>query len=301
MVVLGRFDPLALASMEARVVFVSPTPILEELVALVPDPGDRLVTVGSYGHAIHVMCDHPEPDSLRRILRAAADGVTSAVITGPLATRPAGLVLCDVDSTFTTTEGLDLVARRAGRFDDVAKITERAMLGDMEFSESLRLRVAAVAGVPTRLLDDVRAEIRLSPGALELVSAAHAVGARVALTSGGFHELIDPVANEAGVDFVNANRFGTRMQDGVEVLSGEVLGDIVDRAQKARDLLRFAQAAGVDPALTVAAGDGANDLDMLAAAGLGVAYLAKPRTAAAADVSVGFSRLDALVPLALER
>lgn len=287
--------------MEARVVFCSPAPIPEELVALVPDPGERARTVGGYGHAIHVMCDHPDPDRLRRTLRAASDGVTVAVITGPLATRPAGLVLCDVDSTFTTTEGLDLVAKHAGRFDEVALVTEQAMRGDVEFAESLRLRVAAVAGVETRLLDEVRAEIALSPGALELVAAAHAAGAKVALTSGGFHELIDPIAAAADVDFVNANRFGTVLRDGVEVLSGLVLGPIVDRAQKARDVARFAAAAGVDPALTVATGDGANDLDMLAAAGLGVAYCAKPVTAAAADVAVAYPRLDALIPLALQR
>lgn len=287
--------------MLTRVVFVSPTPVLEELVALVPDPGERSITEGGYGQAIHVLADVPDPDALRRRLRDAADHVTVAVITGPLATRPAGLVLCDVDSTFTTTEALDMLAEHAGHGAEVAAITERAMRGEIDFAESLRLRVSTVAGLPTRFLDDVRAAMTLSPGALELVAAVHAQGARIGLTSGGFTQLIDPMADEIGVDFVSANVFETTTAAGTEVLTGRVVGGIVDRAQKARDLARFAARYEVDPALTVAVGDGANDLDMLAAAGLGVAYCAKPVTAERADVAVGFPRLDAVIPLALDR
>lgn len=287
--------------MLTRVVFVSPTPILEELVALVPDPDGREITEGSYGQAIHILCDHPDPAALRRRLRRAADKVAVAVITGPLATRPAGLVLCDVDSTFTTTEALDMLAEHAGHGDEVAAITERAMHGELDFAESLRLRVALVAGLPTSFLEPVRQAMTLSPGATELVTAVHAAGSRIALTSGGFTQLIDPMAHRLGIDFVSANVFEMERRGGDEVLTGRVVGTVVDRAQKARDLARFAAEAGVDPALTVAVGDGANDLDMISAAGLGVAYCAKPVTAAHADAEVAFPRLDAVIPLALDR
>lgn len=287
--------------MDTRVVLVSPTPILEELVALVPNPGQRSTAEGEFGHSVSILCNHLDPDALRRELRAAADGVTVAVITGPLATQPAGLILCDVDSTFTTTEAIDLLAEHVGRGDEVAAITERAMRGELDFAESLRLRVGAIAGLPTSVFDEVGPAMTLSPGAEALVQAAHAAGARIGVTSGGFTQLIGPLAERMGLDFHHANQLETTVVDGTETLTGRVTGTIVDRAQKARDLARFAEAHGVDPALTVAVGDGANDLDMLAAAGLGVAYCAKPVTADAADAAITFPRLDAVIPLALVR
>ena len=287
--------------METRVVFVSPTPILGELVALVPDPGERTMQEASYGHSISVMCDHPDPDALRDELRQASGGVTVAVITGPLATQPARLILCDVDSTFTTTEAIDLMAELIGKGAEVAAITESAMRGEIDFAESLRQRVSLVEGLPTSVFEQVGDAMTLSPGAEALVRAAHSVGARVGLTSGGFTQLVAPLAARHSMDFFNANELGTVVADGVETLTGKVVGPIVDRQQKARDLQRFAAEHDVEAALTVAVGDGANDLDMLTAAGLGIAYCAKPVTAEAADVAVGFPRLDAIIPIALDR
>lgn len=287
--------------METRVVFVSPTPVLEDLIALVPDPGERFTANGSWGHSVSILCDHPDPDALRQELRAAAEGVTAAVITGPLATQPAKLLLLDVDSTFTTTEAIDLLAEHVGRGPQVAAVTEAAMRGEIDFTESLRRRVAAIEGLPTSVFDEVGPAMTLSPGAHDLVRAAHEAGAKIGVTSGGFSQLVGPLAARMDLDFHHANELGTELRDSTEVLTGEVIGTVVDRAEKARDLNRFAEASGVDLSLTVAVGDGANDLDMLAAAGLGIAYCAKPVTAAAADTSIDFARLDAVIPLALLR
>lgn len=287
--------------MICRVVMVSPTPILEELVALVPDPGDRLVTSTHYGHVVSILTDHPDPDALRDELRDSSDGVATAVITGRLATEPARLVLCDVDSTFTTTEAVDLMAEYAGTARQVAEVTERAMRGELDFEQSLRARVATLRGLPITVLDEVRPRMTLSPGARELVETAHHAGAQIGLTSGGFTQLVGPLAEQHGLDFFNAIELGTEVVDGVERLSGEPVGPVVDRAQKARDLARFAEEHGVPMELTVAVGDGANDLDMLAAAAVGIAYCAKPVTAAAADVALGFPRLDAVAAFAFLR
>ncbi|MEO7588067.1 MAG: phosphoserine phosphatase SerB, partial [Arachnia sp.] len=227
--------------------------------------------------------------------------VAVGVITGPLATAPAGLILLDVDSTFTTTEAVDLLAEYAGAGAQVAAITERAMRGELDFTESLRERVAALAGLPISVLAEVGPRMTLSPGAEDLVTAAHAAGAVVGVTSGGFTQLVRPMAERHGLDFHNANELGTHVVDGEERLTGTVVGPIVDRDQKARDLARFTAAHGVDPDLTVAVGDGANDLAMLGAAALGVAYCAKPVTASQADVAIGFPRLDAVAAFALLR
>ncbi len=287
--------------MQIRVVLVSPTPIMEELVALVPNPADRFVERTDYGHVVSVLCEHDAPDALRQELRESGPGVDVAVITGPLATAPAELILLDVDSTFTTTEAVDLLAEHAGDGDTVAAITERAMRGELDFAESLRARVATLEGLPLSVMDEVAPRMTLSPGAEELVRAAHAAGTLVGVTSGGFTQLVAPMARQHGLDFHHANELGTHIVDGVERLTGKVVGAIVDREQKARDLALFASEHGVDPHLSVAVGDGANDLAMLASAGLGIAYCAKPITAAEADVAITFPRLDAVIAFALRR
>lgn len=287
--------------MQIRVVLVSPNPIPEELVSLVPGSGRRMAEVTEYGHVVSILCDHGDPDALRQALRDAGPRVAVAVISGPLATSPAALILMDVDSTFTTTEAVDLLAVHAGAGDRVAEITERAMRGEMDFTESLRERVATLAGLPTSVLDQVGPAMTLAPGAEALVAAARAAGVRVGVTSGGFTQLVGPMAKHHRLDFWNANELGTHVVDGVEQLTGEVVGPIVDRDQKARDLARFAAEHHIDLALTVAVGDGANDLAMLEAAGLGVAYCAKPVTASQADVAIGFPRLDAVAAFALLR
>jgi len=291
----------SVAHMQIRVVSVSPQPIPESFLSLLPPRDQRLEQTTDYGHVVSVLFEHDDPDGLRRELRAAAGEVAVAVITGPLATSPAGLILLDVDSTFTTTEAVDLLAEYAGAGDRVAAITERAMRGEMDFTESLQKRVAALAGLPTSVLEEVGPRMTLAPGAEALVAMAHASGAHIGVTSGGFTQLVLPMAERHGLDFSNANELGTHVVDGVERLTGEVVGPIVDRDQKARDLARFAAEHGVDPLLTVAVGDGANDLAMLASAGLGIAYCAKPVTAAEADVAINFPRLDAVIAFALTR
>ncbi|MFT3887972.1 MAG: phosphoserine phosphatase SerB [Arachnia sp.] len=283
--------------MQIRVTLAAPGPIPASLVALIPG-GRESRTEEAYGTRISVLTSHDEPAALRDALRAVAGSVAVGVVAEPLATTPARLLMLDVDSTLTTTEAVDLLAVHAGVGEQVADITERAMRGELDFAASLRERVATLAGLPTSVFQEVGPAMTLSPGARELIAAARAAGALVGVTSGGFTPLVGPLAQSLGLDFFHANDLETETVDGVERLTGRVLGGIVDRDQKARDLLRFADAHGIDPALTVAVGDGANDLSMFSAAGLSVAYRAKPVTAAAADVAIGFPRLDAVTAFA---
>ncbi|MGO1384555.1 MAG: phosphoserine phosphatase SerB [Arachnia sp.] len=287
--------------MQIRVVAVSPGPFEAALHSLLAACGNPQERTTEYGHVVSFLTEHGDPAALRQQLRAVAGSGAVGVITGPLATAPAGLLLLDVDSTFTTTEAVDLLAEHGGAGEKVAAITERAMRGELDFAQSLRERVATLAGLPTSVLAEVGPRMTLSPGAEELVAAAHAAGAVVGVTSGGFTQLVQPMADKHGLAFWNANELGTHVVDGIEQLTGEVVGRIVDKDQKARDLARFARAHDVDARLCVAVGDGANDLAMLAAAGLGIAYCAKPVTAAHAAVAIGFPRLDAVVAFALLR
>lgn len=199
----------------------------------------------------------------------------------------------DVDSTFIQDEVVDLLAAHAHAGDTVARITERAMTGELDFSESLHQRVATLAGLPESVIDDVRAEIRLTPGARELCEAALSAGHHLALVSGGFLQIIQPVAAELGISLIRANIL--EIHDGK--LTGRVIGDIVDRAGKAHALADFAEDVGVSLSDTVAIGDGANDLDMIAAAGLGIAFNARPMVRAAADATIDTPRIDAVVDL----
>ncbi|WP_147917700.1 phosphoserine phosphatase SerB [Ruania zhangjianzhongii] len=203
------------------------------------------------------------------------------------------LLVLDVDSTFITAEQIDLLAAHAGSGEQVAEITARAMAGELDFAASLTERVGTLAGVAVGVLDQVRAQIELSPGAADLVAGAHARHWPVALVSGGFHEIVDPIAAEQRITRVRANRLA--VADGV--LTGGLDGPIVDRAAKAHWLRTFAAEEGVPLARTVAIGDGANDLDMLAAAGLGVAYYAKPVVAAQADVAIDSGGLEQVLAL----
>lgn len=284
--------------MEIRVTLAAQGPIPESLVALIPSTGHVISDETLYGQRISMFTKHDDPRALRAALRAVAGDVAVGVVTGPLAKVPARLLLMDVDSTLTTTEAIDLLAHHAGVGPRVAEITERAMRGELDFAQSLTERVATLEGLPTAIFTEVGQAMTLSNGAAELIAAAHASGAKVGVTSGGFTQLVAPLAERLGLDFFNANQLETHHVDGEERLTGRVSGPIVDRDQKARDLLRFAHAEGIDPALTVAVGDGANDLGMFAAAGLSVAYCAKPVTAAAADVAIGFPRLDAVAAFA---
>lgn len=203
------------------------------------------------------------------------------------------LVVFDVDSTFVTAEQIDLLAERAGSGERVAAITARAMHGELDFAESLRERVATLAGLELQELQQVRSRIELSPGAAEVVTALHELDWPVALVSGGFHEIVDPLAAQHRITRVRANRF----EVSAGRLTGRLQGPIIDRAAKAYWLRSFAAEEQIPPACTVAVGDGANDLDMLEAAGLGIAYRAKPTVAARADRAITDAGLEQVLDL----
>ena len=203
------------------------------------------------------------------------------------------LVVLDADSTLIRNEVIELIADEAGRGPEVAAATEAAMRGEVDFAVSLRSRVHALAGVPVTAFARVLARIEPTPGVRELIDAVHHRGGRVGVVSGGFHEILDTVAPGLGVDLWRANRLST--SDGV--LTGTVDGRIVDAQAKADALREWADAAGVPLSRTIAIGDGANDLRMIAAAGLGVAFNAKPAVRALADVVVGPIDLAQVIPL----
>ncbi|MDR1635431.1 MAG: phosphoserine phosphatase SerB [Bifidobacteriaceae bacterium] len=207
---------------------------------------------------------------------------------------PTHLLVMDVDSTLTSTEGIDLLADLAGRGPQVAAVTARAMAGELDFAASLHERVACLRGLPQAGLQEAAAMVRLTPGARELVAAAHAQGWAVAAVSGGFVQMVAPLAADLGLDFYRANT----LEVSDAVLTGRVVGPVVDRAAKETALREWAGVLGVPLERTVAIGDGANDLDMMAAAGLSIAFGGKPAVVAAADHAIDGSLAKALPLLA---
>jgi len=199
----------------------------------------------------------------------------------------------DVDSTLITAEVIELLAEHAGSRAEVADITERAMHGELDFAASLHARVATLAGLPVSVFTDVLTEVTLTPGADELLAELARRGWPVALVSGGFVEVVGPIAQRLGVTRYRAN--GLEVADGV--LTGRVRGPVVDRAGKAEALRRFAADDEIPLERTIAIGDGANDLDMLEVAGFGIAFNAKPVLADRADAAVR-GRLDDVLTLA---
>jgi phosphoserine phosphatase len=214
-------------------------------------------------------------------------------VTDRARTRARLLVVLDVDSTLIEQEVIDLLAARAGAGDRVAEITDRAMRGELDFAASLEERVALLQGLPVGVLAEVGAELRLTTGARELTDAVHAAGGLVAAVSGGFHELLDPLADRLGLDRWRANRLGVADAR----LTGRVEGPVIDAAAKAEALREWADEAGVPAGRTVAIGDGANDVRMMRAAGLAVAFCAKPAARAAADVVLDTRDLALVLPL----
>jgi phosphoserine phosphatase len=206
---------------------------------------------------------------------------------------PYRLVVLDVDSTLIENEVIELIAARAGSLDLVAEVTARAMRGELDFAESLRERVATLAGLPAHTLDDVRQEVTVTRGVPELIAGVHAVGGHVGVVSGGFHEVLDPIAIKLGLDFWKANRF--EIVD--DVLTGRVLGEIVDATAKADALVSWSRDLGLNLEQTVAIGDGANDLQMMAIAGLSVAVDAKPIVNEHADVAISERDLSVVLDL----
>jgi phosphoserine phosphatase len=192
------------------------------------------------------------------------------------------LVQLDVDSTFIEQEAIELLAAKAGVLDEVARITDAAMRGELDFAQSLVARVALLRGLGEDAIGQVQEEIRLTDGAAELVALLHEKGHCVSLVSGGFNNILQSIVDELKIDFYKANTL--EVIDGK--LTGKVVGAIVDRAAKAEALKDFAQRCSVDLINTVAIGDGANDLDMMQIAGISIAFNAKPIVEAAADYSI---------------
>ncbi len=234
-----------------------------------------------------------EATALRTALAsvAAATGADIAVEQVGLARRGKRLIVLDVDSTLVRGEVIDELAARAGRASEVARITAAAMNGQLDFAESLRARVAALAGLPVEVLDEVRAALVLTPGARTLIRTLQRLGFKCGIVSGGFTQITDPLAEELGLDFAAANTL--EVADGR--LTGRLVGDIVDRPGKARVLQRVAAGYGIPLEQTVAVGDGANDLDMLSTAGLGIAFNAKPYVREQADTALNQPYLDAVL------
>jgi phosphoserine phosphatase len=257
---------------------------------------DRIERMARYPvTAIELDVSGVDPDRLRMTLaeEAAAQSVDVAVQPASLLRHGIRLVVMDVDSTLVQGEVIEMLAEQAGCLDDVARVTESAMRGELDFEESLRERVALLEGLDAGALDAVYEAIELAPGARTLVRTLKRLGYRFAIVSGGFTKVTDRIAADLGIDFAAANEL--EVVDGR--LTGRIVGPVVDRAGKAAALLRFAEQTGVSPAATVAIGDGANDLDMLAVAGLGIAFNAKPMVQKAADTSVNVPYLDAIMYL----
>lgn len=203
------------------------------------------------------------------------------------------LVQFDVDSTFIQQEAIELLAAKAGVLEEVSRITESAMRGEMDFEQSLRARVALLKGLDQSVISEVQAEIKMTDGARELVSTLHSKGHSVSLVSGGFIDIIEPMIKELSIPYFKANK----LEIINAVLTGGLVGPIIDRAAKGSALIEFASMSGVDLIHTVAIGDGANDLDMMAAAGLSIAFNAKPIVVDAADLSITEPSLRSVIDL----
>ena len=203
------------------------------------------------------------------------------------------LVQLDVDSTFIQQEAIELLAAKAGVLEQVAAITASAMRGELDFEQSLRARVALLKGLPASVIAEVQMEISLTDGAQNLVETLHDKGHSVSLVSGGFIDIIEPMIKTMSIKYYKANRL--EIIEGV--LTGGLIGPVVDRAAKAEALREFALASEVSMDNTVAIGDGANDLDMMAAAGLSIAFNAKPVVVEAADLAINEPSLRSVISL----
>ncbi len=233
--------------------------------------------------------------SLQRQLVEVAGkfGLDLAVQAAGLTRRAKRLVIMDMDSTLIQQEVIDLLAVHAGKSNEVKEITELAMNGEIEFKEALAKRVQLLAGLPETIFEKVRSELTLSPGAESLIETLHKIGHKVGVVSGGFIEVIEPLLKKLNIDYSKANSL--EIVNGK--LTGKLVGAVVDRLGKQKALEEFAAREKIPLEQTVAIGDGANDIDMLATAGLGVAYNAKPSVREAADVMITTPHLDTVLYL----
>ena len=255
---------------------------------------DRIVRIAHYPvTAVEMEVSGAPAGELRTrlALAAATLGVDVAVERSGLHRRAKRLVVLDVDSTLVQGEVIEMLAAHAGCAAEVAAVTEAAMRGELDFADALRSRVALLEGVDASALDAVRRDVLLAPGARTFVRTLKRLDYKLAIVSGGFTQVTDMLVAELGLDYAAANTL--EVVDGK--LTGRVVGPILDRAGKARALEQFAREAGIPVTQTVAIGDGANDLDMLAIAGLGIAFNAKPMVREAADASLSVPYLDAIL------
>jgi len=299
-----EFEPLDEAEPEARskhhvVVLGAPLPP-----AALAGVARRLATCGANIETVRRLSSWPAQsyelvtsggDTARLRTELAAEAVAQsvdvAVERGTIYRRAKRLVVMDVDSTLVQGEVIEMLAAEAGCEDEVARVTAAAMAGELDFEQSLRARVALLKDLPVEAVDRVRASVRLTPGARTLVRTLKRLGWTVGIVSGGFTAVTDDLQQQLGLDHAVANVL--EVVDGR--LTGHVVGDVVDRAAKAAALRRFAAEEGLLPEQTVAIGDGANDLDMLAAAGLGIAFNAKPVVRDAAHTALSVPFLDAVL------
>ncbi|NUT72257.1 phosphoserine phosphatase SerB [Pseudarthrobacter sp. C4D7] len=273
---------------------------LEQLRSVLAANGAKVLSESSAGdgrYQVQVL-DLALPDAtaagLAALRRAVADnapaGFDTALVPAGLRSAERKLLIMDVDSTLIQQEVIELLAAYAGKREEVAAVTEAAMRGELDFAQSLHARVAVLAGLPADVVHSVRGEVKLSEGADQLVAAFKAAGHTVAVVSGGFNQILEPLAADLGLDYWQANEL--EIVDGA--LTGKVLGAVVDRAAKEKYLREWAAAEGIPLEHTIAVGDGANDLDMLGAAGIGVAFNAKPAVRAVADAALNMPYLDAV-------
>ena len=214
-----------------------------------------------------------------------------AVQRGGLIRRAKRVVLLDMDSTLIQQEVIDLLADKVGVGEKVSKITESAMRGDIDFTTSLKERVALLAGASEEIFTDVFESISLTPGALDLIKTLHKLGHKVGVVSGGFLNVIEPLLRDLRIDFYRANTL--EVIDGK--ITGRISGPIINREAKAEALVEFAKKEGVELNQTIAIGDGANDLGMIEIAGLGIAFNAKPKVKLQADASISTPYLDSVL------
>ena len=272
---------------------------LGKIASIVREAGGNIERIFRIAHypvtAIELLVSNVVVGNIKKSLAEVANttSVDIGVQAGGLQRRAKKLVVLDVDSTLIQQEVIELLAEHAGVGPKVKEITDRAMNGEIDFAQALQERVQLLSGLSEKIIDEVRAQITLTPGARTLIRTLKKLHHKVGIVSGGFTEVITPIAQELGIDFIAANHLEIR--DGK--LTGKTKGDIIDRAGKANALRNFAALADVDLADTVAIGDGANDLDMIALAGLGIAFNAKPLVRASADTSVNTPYLDSVLYL----
>lgn len=250
-------------------------------------PGYNAFTALVHGSDATALLAALRPDPLVQMLPGVDVNVVPSTLLDPERKK---LLIMDVDSTLIQQEVVDMLAAHAGREAEVAAVTEAAMRGELDFAQSLHARVESLAGLPASVLDEVRAAVRLSPGADVLIKAFLREGHAVAAVSGGFLGILTPLAEQLRLTRHAANTL--EVVDGR--LTGKVLGEVVDSTVKERCLRTWAEELGVASEDVIAVGDGANDIDMLTAAGLGVAFNAKPAPRAAADAQVNLPNLDAV-------